>query len=123
MCSIWMAFFLAVSLAMIALPVCVLVSPSEIKLALGGTSVEDYNCSRFLTRRLIVNRLKYKYSIEFETNDLNGAIQEQERAGRGVTKVVQQVVLGMTAYVISGAVMLYSFWTTEACALACAVCA
>lgn len=123
MCTIWMAFYLAVSLAMIALPVCTLVSLSEIKLALGVTSAEDYNCSRFATRRLIVNHLKNKYNIAIEKNDLNGAIQEKEGAGHGATKVVQQVVLGMTAYVIFGAVMLYSFWTTEACALACSVCA
>ena len=122
MCAIWMAILLIASVAIIALPVCVLVSISEIKLALGVVKADEYTCSRLAMRLLIDNYLKNKHNIGAKS-DYDAAVHEKASTGYRTTKIVRHVVVGMTVYIIFGVAMLFHFWTTDICALVCAFCA
>lgn len=112
--SIGLVAFLTVSFVLFALPATIFVSSSEVKLALGNIKVEEFQCSRLLTRMLIINILKHKHNIELGRNDLNRFLQMRTAASSGVIDVVKRVVWGMAAYVVSGTCLVYSFWTTEA---------
>ena len=106
--------YLVLSFVLFALPAAIFVSTPEIKLALGIAKPEEFQCSRHMTRTLIINILKNSHNLEFESWDLNQILQVNRTARAVVTNVVKRVVWGMVAYVITGTWLAYSFWTSDA---------